>query len=119
MAYVLRLQALLSEADAVANDLAEGDDGTLAVGVVRKPRGSKPAKKQKLADAHGNVWDKDDEFEDFVILRTRVSKGAKAGDKGRKGSLLYFIAWGGYSAELSTWEPACNTPSRSTTVPRY
>ena len=78
------------------------------MGVVRKPRGSKPAKKQKLADAHGNVWDKDDEFEDFVILRTRVSKGAKAGDKGRKGSLLYFIAWEGFSAELSTWEPASN-----------
>lgn len=35
MAYVLRLQALLSEADPAANDLAEGDDGTFAVGVVR------------------------------------------------------------------------------------
>ena len=108
MAYVLRLQALLTEADASANDLAEGDDGTLAVGVVRVPRGTKPAKKQKLADACGNVWEKDDEFEDFVILRTRASRGAKAGDKGRKGSLLYYIAWEGFSADASTWEPASN-----------
>ena len=38
----------------------------------------------------------------------RVSEGAKAGDIGRKGQLLYFIAWEGYSADASTWEPASN-----------
>ena len=43
-----------------------------------------------------------------MILRTRVSEGAKAGDIGRKGQLLYFIAWEGYSADASTWEPASN-----------
>ena len=31
-----------------------------------------------------------------------------AGDIGRKGEMLYFIAWNGYSAEASTWEPARN-----------
>ena len=41
-------------------------------------------------------------------MRSRVSRGAKAGDKGRKGSLLYFIAWEGFPADCSTWEPASN-----------
>ena len=113
LAYVLTLQALLREADPDANDLAGNDPGTDAVGVTRKKRApgeaSKKAKKPKqLSDAHGNIWEEDEEFEGAVILRTRVSEGAKAGDIGRKGQLLYFIAWEGYSADASTWEPASN-----------
>ena len=38
----------------------------------------------------------------------RAADGKRAGDKGRKGEMLYYIAWGGYSAEASTWEPASN-----------
>jgi hypothetical protein len=114
LAYVLTLQGLLTEADPRANDLAKGDSGTDAVGVVRKKRatgsagGGRQKKKQKLSNACGDVWDEDDEFEDFVILKTRVSAGKRAGDIGRKGEMLYYIAWEGYSAEASTWEPASN-----------
>ena len=39
-----------------------------------------------------------------MILRTRVSEGAKAGDIGRKGQLLYFIAWEGYSLHVGAGE---------------
>lgn len=115
LAYVLTLQGLLTEADPRANDLAKGDSGTDAVGVVRKKRtagsaggGKKKKKVQKLSNECGDVWDEDEEFEDFVILKTRVSAGKRAGDIGRKGEMLYFIAWEGYSAEASTWEPASN-----------
>jgi hypothetical protein len=55
----------------------------------------------------------------MCFLTQRESKGAKAGDKGRKGSLLYFIAWEGYSADASTWEPASNVGAGATNgVPR-
>ena len=114
LAYVLTLQGLLTEADSAANDLAAGDSGTDAVGVVRKKRaegsagGGRKKKKQKVSNACGDMWDEDEEFEDFVILKTRESAGKRAGDIGRKGEMLYFIAWEGYSAEASTWEPASN-----------
>ena len=105
----------MTEADAAANDLADGDPGTEAVGVVRKKRpeglGGAPKKKQKgtrCINEDGDEWDEDDEFEDFVILRTRVSEGKRAGDIGRKGEMLFYIAWEGYSAAASTWEPASN-----------
>ena len=37
-----------------------------------------------------------------------MSEGKRAGDIGRKGEMLFFIAWTGYSAAASTWEPASN-----------
>lgn len=116
--YVLQLQALLTEAHGVAaNDLEDGDPGTDSTGVVRKKRAAgvqgggrqKKAKSSTLSNDCGDEWDADKEFEVEAILGTRISNGVKAGDVGRKGTVLYHIAWKGFSAAESTWEPAVNT----------
>ena len=87
--------------------MAEGKkrsaDAQAGSGAKKKRKGD-----TKLANECGDTWDEDDQFEDFTILKTRVSAGVRAGDIGRKGEMLYFIAWHGYSAEASTWEPARN-----------
>ena len=43
-----------------------------------------------------------------AILATKVSGGKKAGDRGRKGETLYYLAWKGFSADASTWETAAD-----------
>ena len=117
--YVLQLQSLLTEEHgAAANDLDQGDDGTAPVGVVRQKKraageqgGGGRARKQKtskLTNDCGDEWEEDDEFQVEAILGTRISAGVRAGDTERKGTVLYHIAWKGYSAAASTWEPAAN-----------
>ena len=118
-ALVLRLQKLLTEAhSAAANDLAAGDDGTekasdvprkrRAVGEQAGGRQKKQKKGGKRRNECGDEWSEDDEFEVEAILATKVSGGKKAGDRGRKGEMLYYLAWKGWPADASTWETADN-----------
>lgn len=118
-ALVLRLQKLLTEAHgAAANDLEEGDDGVEKVSDAprkRRAEGEQAGgrqKKQKKGGKRrnecGDEWSQDDEFEVEAILATKVSGGKRAGDRGRKGETLYYLAWKGYSADASTWETAEN-----------
>ena len=47
--------------------------------------------------ARRRVWSEDDEFEvEAMFLATKVSGDKKAGDRGRKGETLYYLAWKGF-----------------------
>ena len=59
-----------------------------------------------MANDCGDVWDEEEEFE-AVILERKVSAGVKA-DGHRKGTVMYFISWPGYSADAASWEPEVN-----------
>ena len=69
-AYVLQLQALLTEAHGMAaNDLPEGESGIEGRGLKKRKAvsngGSKKRgkKQQKLSNDCGDTWDEDEEFE--------------------------------------------------------
>ena len=108
--YIIRLQNLMGKA---ANDLQAGDSGTAPEGVERKKRAApsggrkgKKAKTDRLTNNDGDEWDEEDEFP-AIILERKTSAGVKE-DGHRKGTVLYYISWPGYSAETASWEPEVN-----------
>lgn len=68
--------------------------------------GEAAPKRRKLTNDCGDEWDEDEEFE-AIILDSKVSEG-QAVDGFKKGMKMYRIAWPGYSAAASTWEPRVN-----------
>ena len=109
--YIIRLQNLMGKE---ANDLKPGDDGTAPEGVERKKRAApagtggkgKKQKTDKITNDDGDEWEEEDEFP-AIILERKVSRGVKD-DGHRKGTVLYFISWPGYSAATASWEPEVN-----------
>ena len=109
-AYVLQVQTLMLEMQgAAANDLADGDSGceNRSVRRARQPTavdgGSGGDRKRKAATSDsdcGDTWEEDDIFKVEAIVGTRISKGKRAGDPGRKGETLYCVIWEGYLPEV-------------------
>ena len=65
-----------------------------------------PGDKDSENDSENDDDFDDEEFE-ATILDSKISQGTEI-DGHRKGTILYKIAWSGYSADSATWEPRVN-----------
>ena len=120
VAYVLQVQALMSEAlGEGCNDLADGDSGVDGRGVRRKKvardddgsgQGGKKKKaksKRKIISYLGWEWYETEKFEIEKLIgkMTAVGPSSVPGRSGIKaGTVLYKVLWCGYPPEIATWE---------------
>ena len=119
-AYVLQVQALMSEAlGDGCNDLADGDSGVDGRGVRRKKvardddgsaQGGKKKKsksKRKIISYLGWEWYETEKFEIEKLIgkMTAVGPSSVPGRSGiKEGTVLYKVLWSGYPPEIATWE---------------
>ena len=85
-----------------SNEERTGDQG----GEKRRGGTSCVSTTKKNKNSCGDEWDPEESFAIDCIEGKMLSKGKKDGH--RKGTVLYFVKWMGYSAESATWEPAAN-----------
>ena len=125
--HCVTLRVRLQCGTAAANDLKPDDSGLVGRGIKRSSA-AKPAvggkrkraskKKGVLANACGDEWEADDEFEVEQIVGTRLSAGP-AIDNHPKGVKLFYVIWKDFAAEAATWEPAENIGTSKELLSEY
>ena len=117
LAYVLQLQAVLSEAHgSAANDLPDGDSGIEGRNVKRKARSEgsgKKKKRRKGTEYMGYCWtaEEEDDFEVEAIVGMLTADGKSSyanQGKAKAGTVLYRIVWKDFPPDMVWYEPAEN-----------